>query len=125
MTQNKNDKGVLQVADTSDQTKWELLQTDAIDKTNTLGGINISEDKNTTVVDVYPNPTSDRFTITLRGINKAQVTISDMLGKRVFSKNVANKNVEVVRDSKFTPGMYIVTITGDSGQVYFSKLIIK
>ncbi len=125
LAQNKNDKGVLQVADTSDQTKWELIQTDAIDKTNTLGGINISEDKNTTVVDVYPNPTSDRFTITLRGINKAQVTISDMLGKRVFSKNVANKNVEVVRDSKFTPGMYIVTITGDSGQVYFSKLIIK
>ncbi len=75
---------------------------------------------------VYPNPTSDYFTIT-SGDNQLikTVNIYDVLGKRIFSKEGNNELVQVINTSEFNSGIYLIEIIDNNNQHTTKKLVIQ
>ncbi len=80
------------------------------------------------MVDVYPNPTTNPFTIYLHNFNetKASINIYNKLGQRVSSKNLNLTNgAELVQinNSNWAKGIYIMKIK--VGNNLYNKQIIK
>ncbi len=74
----------------------------------------------------YPNPASDFITININnGLNneQAHVTITDLLGKKVYNSVLVNGYKSQINTSSFTKGVYIVTIRKGTEQ-YTKKLIV-
>ena len=70
---------------------------------------------------VYPNPFNDNLSIALNSNLENKITISDMLGKIVYSSNINAKNIAI--DTRaFSNGNYILTIENKEGRVNY-KLI--
>lgn len=90
-------------------------------KNNT--GISFAKNTNSQF-DIYPNPSSDFFTIKNSGNNDKtyQMVIYDNIGKAVFSEKV--KNESRVNISDLRSGIYVVTLT-DGKQQNSQKLIIQ
>ncbi len=74
---------------------------------------------------VYPNPVVDNFNIKLEGIEKATVTITDLLGKTVYQNTTDSGSLELNKGNMFKSGMYIISARDEFDKVYTSKLIIK
>lgn len=81
---------------------------------------------------VYPNPTTDRFTIELHiegQLNaKAQIQLQDFVGKIIYTQQ-ANINAGVLNQSVKVPasavsGVYLVKIIID-GKIYYAKLRVE
>ena len=59
---------------------------------------------------VYPNPTMDKFTISFtQNVQNCVVTITDLLGKVIITKNVNGSTAEF-NLSNYASGLYIATI---------------
>ncbi len=76
-------------------------------------------------VDIYPNPANSNFTIALTGIENANITIVDLLGKVVYRKTSANNMVRIATDDVFSKGVYIVKVQDENGVVFNKKLVIE
>jgi hypothetical protein len=78
---------------------------------NTIEGLN-----------VYPNPTSgDRIYITTKSNDDKEITIYDVLGKKVLQTVLSSKELNI---SSLNPGVYIIKIgEGDSSAT--RKLIVR
>lgn len=71
---------------------------------------------------VYPNPaTGDRIYITTRSNSDKDITIFDVLGKKVLQTVLSSKELNI---SSLTPGVYIIQIKEDDS-VATRKLIVK
>jgi hypothetical protein len=71
---------------------------------------------------VYPNPaTGDRIYITTRSNSDKDITIYDVLGKKVLQTVLSSKELNI---SSLTPGVYIIQIKEDDS-VATRKLIVK
>ena len=68
---------------------------------------------------LYPNPTSDNFTIEMENEIKS-VEIYSLQGQKVMSATSKNVNV-----SSLSKGMYLVRIEDENNAVATQKLIIK
>jgi hypothetical protein len=89
-----------------------------IDK-SALGITSIEKDPNALV---YPNPFNDNLSIALNSNLENTITISDLLGKVVYSSNINAKNITI--DTKaFSNGNYILTIENKEGR--FNYKLIK
>ena len=74
-------------------------------------------------VSIYPNPTNDYIYVNLPNeISKINIMILDVLGKKVFQKNVYN-NKNKIEMSHLSNGVYFAKITHDSESKTFK--IIK
>ena len=74
---------------------------------------------------IYPNPASDEFTLTLDSSNDVSIKIFDSLGKLVHYTAKANLNNAYKIDiSSLTSGIYFVRINGYLGEIT-KKLIVK
>lgn len=72
---------------------------------------------------VYPNPSNSVFTILLKNNKQAQVKVTNILGKKVLSKNISTKtNSSEIDLTGNPPGIYILNVIQDSQ--YFAKKII-
>jgi hypothetical protein len=80
---------------------------------------------NLQTINVYPNPARNNFTIELKGSNTLQVIITDVLGKTVYKKTTTNNRLEIIRDDKFTPGVYLIRAIGDNQKVFNQKIILE
>jgi hypothetical protein len=80
---------------------------------------NISSDKSSKMT-LYPNPT--RGVVKLNFPEKLfDIFISDVKGEIVYSKlNQTDKNIQVDAIKK---GIYLIKVVGNSGSVYYSKLV--
>lgn len=87
-------------------------------------GDNTIVNNNKSVV-LYPNPTSSSFNISLKGITSANVVVSDMLGKVVYSGKTNNTNLEIETKGIFKTGIYIIKVTDENKQSYFNKLVVN
>ena len=78
-------------------------------------------------VKLYPNPVAnDSFNIKLEGIKKAEVIITDLVGKIVFSKITEEETITIDKGDKFVSGIYFVTIEDlELNKFHNSKLIVK
>ena len=71
---------------------------------------------------VYPNPaTGDRIYITTKYNNDKEITIYDVLGKKVLQTILSSKELNI---SSLTSGVYIIQIKEDD-VVATRKLIVK
>jgi hypothetical protein len=71
---------------------------------------------------VYPNPFNDNLSIALNSNLENTITISDVLGKVVYSSNINAKNIAI--DTRaFSNGNYILTIENKEGR--FNYKLIK
>ena len=111
-----NVNGIIEhVSNSDDRSRWIVEST-------TLSTNDV--DANLISVKVYPNPARGNFTIVLKGLNKADVLISDMLGKTVYRNTTTSGLLEITRDGKFTSGMYFIQVKSE-GKSYHTKLVIK
>lgn len=74
---------------------------------------------------VFPNPATDNFSINIVGMKKADITITDLLGKTIYKTTTKNSNLELRKSSLFESGLYIITAKDEFDKTYTSKLIIK
>ena len=71
---------------------------------------------------IYPNPTSgDRIYINSKSSLDKQITIYDVLGKKVLQTEINSKELNI---SSLLPGVYIIKIKEEEATVT-RKLIIK
>jgi len=71
-----------------------------------------------------PNPASSNVNIVLPShLQKADIQIFDVLGKRIYSGNIKNTHVFNVNVSSWNSGVYLVRITNDSGTL--TKRFVK
>lgn len=77
-------------------------------------------------IKVLPNPVTNNFSIRLEGIKKADITITDILGKIVYKTTSENSVLNLSTDNIFKSGMYIISAKEDNfNQTYTAKLIVK
>ncbi|GAA4814700.1 T9SS type A sorting domain-containing protein [Litoribaculum gwangyangense] len=100
-----------------------------IPQSRTLSTSDVVDFGNEIVMDkfikVFPNPVNDSFTINLENIQRAKVTITDLLGKTVYRTTTENPILELDKDDRFKSGMYIISVKDEFDKIYTSKLIIK
>jgi hypothetical protein len=81
-----------------------IVQVNVINPTT---GIKVIEKNN--AVSIFPNPASSRFTIALGNHKKAEVTITDITGKIIYSTTATTSQLEI-STKDFEEGIYIVQI---------------
>ena len=78
---------------------------------------------------VYPNPVGNELNISLnlkKNAPKSQITISDIYGKSVYSKNLdlyTNKSNHSIDASHLPHGMYLVTVRFNKDDVITRKVV--
>ncbi len=77
-------------------------------------------------ISIYPNPVSDKITISLsnQASKESFVSLIDMTGKVVYSQNVNNTNKITIDVRGFSKGNYILT-SQNQKQSHSQKIIIK
>jgi len=78
------------------------------------------------IVTVFPNPCSGITTMRfVRSLNHAGVKIFDVCGKLTAAiENISGNDLHI-DCSLFSPGLYIVSVNGLTGQIYQCKLVVK
>lgn len=79
-------------------------------------------------VDVFPNPTKDQLTITLKGKipNSYTVAMHSLLGRQVLSQNrVSDQELNrfIINMQDFPNGIYYLSITSEAGATMTKKVI--
>jgi hypothetical protein len=94
-------------------TKYGCVDTSSCYTVNSLAGIN--ESSFGANFNVYPNPTSDNFIINFgETLNTASVTIVDITGKTILTKNVIHVNSTLVSIAAIDNGTYFVKIKSNN-----------
>ena len=86
-------------------------------------GTSIIEQTNS-LVNLYPNPTSDFVTINLANKSKGQVIVLDLLGKVVLNKQFNSNQIQLSLKSIESKGTYLVKIIDSNGNVIANKKLI-
>jgi len=74
---------------------------------------------------IYPNPSSDFVTIDLQKFNYRHLTVVDITGRLVMSKNIVeNSNTMQLSVKDWNKGSYIVSLQYDKG-VSIAKIIVN
>jgi hypothetical protein len=92
--------------------------TSATTKPNSITDINTSS-----VINIYPNPVSEKVHINFKEINILKIEISNTSGKILFKRNNI-QNSEIIDVSNFKNGLYFIKITSTKGY-YIQKFIKK
>ncbi len=78
-----------------------------------------------TSVTLYPNPTTDYFNIALKGMERADIVITDLLGKVIYQTTTQEENIALQKGNTFKAGLYLIRVTDQNNKAYNSKLIIN
>ena len=84
--------------------------------------LNVDSDFEQNTIVMYPNPTYDIVHIEALPPEKGVLTITDMLGRIVFRKDVT-KTIEMLDVSKLNAATYLVSISYEKSS-YLRKLIV-
>ena len=92
-------------------------------------GVGIDESKSNKTISCYPNPASDKLTISSNefDLNGAMVNIIDITGELVYSKKLGIDNLSLVNieiPTKLSNGFYLIEIQ-NSNQLVFDRLMIQ
>ncbi len=79
-------------------------------------------------IEIFPNPTTGKFTIELKGKNSmVNINIFNAIGTSVFTENnvmITDKITKTVDFSKMSEGIYTIKVEGDNGMI-IRKIIIQ
>lgn len=87
-------------------------------------GTGISNRALTSAVTVYPNPVTERLNINLNNMKNSTLTISDQVGRVVYTAVPVNNNC-IVDVSHFNKGYYFVTILDDTHRMITRGVIVN
>ena len=92
-------------------------------------GVGINETKNIKTISCYPNPASDRITISSNGfdLRGSTMNIYDVTGKNIYSKKVGvdnYSNVDIEIPASISNGIYVVEVS-NSNQCLNDRLVIQ
>ena len=79
----------------------------------------------TSFLKIFPNPTNDKFVVLFEKLPIAQVKISDVLGRVLFTTVTSNGSIELSKSNIFVPGIYLVQVLGENGEKATKKLVIN
>lgn len=79
--------------------------------------------KNSSLVNVYPNPSNDKCFLSFKDAQKRTLTVNDVLGKEVYKNSILSDSY-ILNTSKFAEGVYTVRLSDDTNKVDSFKLII-
>lgn len=108
----------LPVDESDDRSRWVLE----------LSSSQLSLSKNkleTSFLKIFPNPAKDNFVILFEELPTAQVKISDVLGRVLYSTVTSKGSVELSKSNVFVQGIYLVQVIGENGEKATKKLIIN
>lgn len=71
---------------------------------------------------IYPNPASDKITISLKGV---EIIITDNLGRLVLNKKIKETEDTIINISNFQQGVYYVMIVDEETKRVVNKKFIK
>jgi len=75
-------------------------------------------------INVFPNPFTSSFSVSLPGEdNDFSVKILTLQGKTVLHKTGLTKETAISPENKIAPGIYLLLVTSNNGEKYFSKII--
>jgi len=75
---------------------------------------------------VYPNPTTNSFTIEANNMAWKTLDIYNVLGAKVYSNNtVQDKLVINAKEVNITSGLFFIVVHNQQGEQFTQKLIIK
>ena len=93
--------------------------------TQTHCGLGISEESNSMIKEIYPNPSSDQMTVTFEsGTVLTELVLLDVSGREVDSYDV-NSSTLTISKNDLNSGIYILKSTNDKGAVSTSKIVFK
>lgn len=83
----------------------------AIFKNSTGTMLNVNKIDENPEIKIFPNPSTDKITISFNEkiIEPFSISISDNLGKNIFSKNYFNESEININISSFSKGIYFIT----------------
>ena len=105
-------------ANKDDRSRW------AVELSTTLSVTNKDLEK-TSSIKIYPNPTKDKFIITLDGFTKSEVKIFNTLGKLIYRTSTLSNSVELSKANGLSKGIYIVQVSNNNGLRINKKLIVQ
>jgi hypothetical protein len=73
----------------------------------------INKQDNTTLFEIYPNPTNNVLNVNLNNYKNAQIQVIDITGKILFTTNTT-QTVNSVDVSELTKGVYFIKITSNN-----------
>ncbi len=92
------------------------------DSTFSLTALGISSSKNSNIISISPNPTSDFLTITCQAGDLDSITIFDLVGRRVLCRSISGEK-EIINLEQLPAGLYQARITSNSGS--FVRQILR
>jgi len=121
-TSNQN-KDIQLSTKIGDRSKWILELVENTGKTLSTKTIDANLTNNG--ISIFPNPANQSFNINFNGVKNAQVSITNLLGKLVYSNKTSSNTIKVNVTNKFSKGIYLVRVIGDNQKIYNKKLVIK
>ncbi|WP_299064225.1 BNR-4 repeat-containing protein [uncultured Polaribacter sp.] len=106
------------VNETDNRSKWKVIPTS---QTLSIDDNKIAD----TSINIYPNPANNNFTIAVKGINKADIKIYNLIGKLIYQASTDKETTLINNFGKFKSGIYLVRVIGDNHNIYNQKLIIE
>jgi uncharacterized repeat protein (TIGR01451 family) len=117
----------IQIGDTMSGQAGIYFDFNPVVDTNTItttvmstAGVNDPDEKGFVM---YPNPASSNIAISMQNMDRAEVQLTDVLGKTVM-KTTIDATMQSVDVSSLKTGIYFVTLNAD-GRKYTQKLLIK
>lgn len=95
------------------------LDTAILQKGNTNESTITAIERDTSFIEIYPNPNYGKFNIVFKGFNSLtgiKITIFDMQGKSIYQKTVSKQN-ETIDLSNYTKGVYLVHIINENNKI--------
>ena len=74
---------------------------------------------------LYPNPTKNEFTVEFGQMGKVSVAIYDILGKLMYTNTTTDDKMIVQNNGQFKSGVYIVKVSTENNNSYYTKLVIE
>ena len=76
-------------------------------------------------IKIYPNPSNGKFNIELaKSLNDANISISNMTGKNIYSKNISSSSKHEIDLRSYSKGVYFIQFNIE-GKTLVSKIVIK
>lgn len=83
-----------------------------------------SEDFSIDSFSIYPNPSNDVFNIKIKGIDKFEFEVFDVMGKRILNKKEVFDNKYPLNMASFSSGIYFINISAN-GKTTTKKLVLN
>lgn len=89
-----------------------------------VGSVGVAENSADALISTFPNPASDKFTISYKTKSDCKLELMNMLGQIVYEKNFTGDINESIKTSDLSNGSYLIKII-DENNIMAKKLVVQ